>query len=1037
MKPESGSNRLLGITRSKAKMIEYNVPEQYQNIDLSTNPSKLFTLSIGLVGDLAADINRNEQISISPHNPQSEIRFSAHFFDAYLQSKLNESLDPYLILFGSASYYLNDLPGSSIVLAKRISGECPNLNGAGLENLLLWLLKGELFNYFELSEGLFSDIINKISLSIFQFLHTGEGLKNIHVNGKILRRLAYESGTPRQLLLSDVITAVISKKLQNSTWVALPKYSNLTVEYWKLTLQKESFIKELWPAQHLLGKANVLKGESAVVQMPTSAGKTRATELIIRSAFLAGRTSLAVIIAPFRALCHEIKNSFVSAFQDEVIGVDELSDTMQEDFEIKELLSQKQILIVTPEKFLYVLRHTPELASDIGLIIFDEGHQFDSGTRGITYELLLTSLRSMLSNQTQKVLISAVITNAQAIGEWLNESKNIVSGSNLNPTYRSIGFTSWQDKLGRIEFVSDENAEITDFFVPRVIETFHLTKKSREKKPRLFPEKTDSLSIALYLGLKLVRNGSIAIFCGRKSTVSSICEKALELIERGSSITLPTEFSNPSEVKKLTYLHIRNLGLESVATKSSNYGIFSHQGNTPHGIRLAVEYAMREGLIKFVVCTSTLAQGVNMPIRYLIVPSVYQGHDRIKIRDFHNLIGRAGRAGMHTEGSIIFADPLVYDRRNHLFHKWRWEEVKLLLEPSNSEPCTSSLLSIFYPIYSDDNKFILESSTLEFATDYINKPDEIFSLADNISNTTGFEEFSKAGIQYQVHQKIYLISAIESFLLSHLNGENLLSEAKSLAEETLAFHLADKEQKENILELFQVLANNIATKISDPDRRKAYGKTLYGVRDIQAIEAWVKTNIDSLLIADNETEIINIIWPIFVSQVHNGVFNKFEKQEVLQEITKKWIEGTAYHVLLDIIQERRCKLRWGKKFTAFKIDHVVDVCEGGFAFDGALLINAIIEIIEFDNLEGSSDILNQLQLFQKKLKYGLSDKLEIVVYEIGFADREIAKDIAEVLKCEPNKRHVINELRSQSKAIDFILKKYPSYFTQVFEQFVN
>lgn len=56
MKPEQKSNRVLGITRSKAKMIEYHVPEQYQGIDLSINPSRLFPLSIGLLGNLAAEV---------------------------------------------------------------------------------------------------------------------------------------------------------------------------------------------------------------------------------------------------------------------------------------------------------------------------------------------------------------------------------------------------------------------------------------------------------------------------------------------------------------------------------------------------------------------------------------------------------------------------------------------------------------------------------------------------------------------------------------------------------------------------------------------------------------------------------------------------------------------------------------------------------------------------------------------------------------------------------------------------------------------
>src|SRR5262249_9996393 len=148
-----------------------------------------------------------------------------------------------------------------------------------------------------------------------------------------LRNMAYELGTPRQLLLADVVSAVVRKKYRNSTWYALPEYTALSPELWLNALQKPSFIRELWPAQHLLGRSGVLQGKSAVVQMPTSAGKTRATELIIRSAFMAERTSLAVIVAPFRALCHEIRNSLVGAFRNEPVNVDELSDVMQSDFD--------------------------------------------------------------------------------------------------------------------------------------------------------------------------------------------------------------------------------------------------------------------------------------------------------------------------------------------------------------------------------------------------------------------------------------------------------------------------------------------------------------------------------------------------------------------------------------------------------------------------------------------------------------------------------------------------------------------------------
>jgi replicative superfamily II helicase len=110
--------------------------------------------------------------------------------------------------------------------------------------------------------------------------------------------------------------------------------------------------------------------------------------------------------------------------------------------------------VVTPEKLVYILRHAPELAGRIGLLVYDEGHQFDSGARGITYELLLTSLKAMIPQGTQVVLLSAVINNAADIGNWLigNDSE-VVCGIDLGPTYRTIAFASWVYPLGQLAFV--------------------------------------------------------------------------------------------------------------------------------------------------------------------------------------------------------------------------------------------------------------------------------------------------------------------------------------------------------------------------------------------------------------------------------------------------------------------------------------------------------------------------------------------------------------------------------------------------------
>src|SRR5260370_6214042 len=105
MKPEQRSHTLLGITRSKAKMFEYDVPPQY-HINIPQDPSRLFTLSIGMLGDLAARSSEDSPEPERLNTLRANLQFSARFFDSYMQGRFNQSLDPYVMLLGSASYYL-------------------------------------------------------------------------------------------------------------------------------------------------------------------------------------------------------------------------------------------------------------------------------------------------------------------------------------------------------------------------------------------------------------------------------------------------------------------------------------------------------------------------------------------------------------------------------------------------------------------------------------------------------------------------------------------------------------------------------------------------------------------------------------------------------------------------------------------------------------------------------------------------------------------------------------------------------------------
>jgi hypothetical protein len=316
----------------------------------------------------------------------------------------------------------------------------------------------------------------------------------------------------------------------------------------------------------------------------------------------------------------------------------------------------------------------------------------------------------------------------------------VVSGTKLLPTSRALAFVSWRDRLGRLEFTDPSDPDVSEFFLPRIIEAENLTLLGRERKRRVFPQ-NDAKSLGLYLGLKLSSSGGVAIFVAQKQTASSLAEVAVDIYGRDVSIRPPREHAEVSELRALVRQHVENLSENCMATRAAQLGIFSHHGNTPHGIRLAVEHAMKQGLIRLVVCTSTLAQGVNLPIRYLIITGAQQGAERIKTRDFHNLLGRAGRSGMYTEGTIIFSDPRIYDGRHTSDERWRWSLTKALLDPSKSEECRSALLSVLDPFNSDDNKFGLRVVVPTLVRAHIGGVDHCRNLARRWSRQYEKENF--------------------------------------------------------------------------------------------------------------------------------------------------------------------------------------------------------------------------------------------------------------------------------------------------------
>ncbi|NOT23096.1 MAG: DEAD/DEAH box helicase [Nitrospiraceae bacterium] len=1043
MKPESKSRRLFGITRSKGKMYEFGLPiESHIAVPEGSIPDELFLLAVGTLGDAAAEVcNSQDRGHRFEDQAAEELRFSASFFDAFLASKFSPDLDGEVALLASATYYLASRPGSSQVLSHRIIEDD---NYTPFETVARWLLQA---NWEERPDNLgspFGELLHELVTRITEHFLDGSGFPEILAACNNLRTYAYHNATPQDLLLTDIICAVAMKRLFSSSWVNLPVLTDIPLTDWGPVILRDRFPKELWPSQTLLGEAGIFSGASGLIQMPTSSGKTRSIEIIIRSSFMSGRGKLTIIIVPFRALCHEISNSLRDAFRLDDVKVNELTDTLQIDYleQLAELFdatgsTSKYVLALTPEKFLYLLRQTPSLVNSVGLVIYDEGHQFDTGSRGIVYELLLTEIKKLLPPGAQTILISAVIENAQAIAKWLiGENAQVVTGNDLTPTARSAAFATWAEKLGQMMFYESMPLQRPDYFVPRVIEQQKLEKSGREVKARAFPEKGIATDVSLYIGLRLVENGGTAIFCGRKDTASNLISRAVEIYERGFNLPSPSTYSDHDELDRMSKLYSLHFGELARSTKAAKLGIFCHHGNTPHGLRLSIEHGMQQGSIRFVVCTSTLAQGVNLPIRYLIVSGVYQGSQKIKVGDFQNLMGRAGRAGMHTEGLVIFADPQIYDTR--LREPWRFNIAKKLLSPDRTDPTSTSLLSILEPLVSPAGA-PLELEPDQLCTLLLQDEPAWEAWAQTTVDTNPHSGFTVPHLIGELRTRRRLITAIESYLMANRGTETFdefLQKVTQLTVETLAYNLANDPQKSSLVRLFTAIGEYIESRDASPAKQAEYGKTLLGIEVASRIEAWTNQNRNTLLSLHSNEGFLNAVWVVFSEHSDDKFFTGVLPESLPIQLATMWITGTSYQALFDFARASGGTKPWGSKRRTLQDEDILQFCENTLGFECPLIVAAITQFL-FGTVAPNEASAAPLMHFHKSLKYGIPDSLAVSCYELGFADRMLAQALrTRVLNDGYTGLSFALAINPHRDSLATMLSSFPRYFELVLNTLV-
>ena len=508
----------------------------------------------------------------------------------------------------------------------------------------------------------------------------GQFLKTV----KDLRDLLLAAGDAAFLLKTDVLGAIGRRVAETSVWTELAdqierdgvwrRYAMLSSRGRGVSALDARSSTELWESQLTALRAGLLSHENngLAVRMPTSAGKTRIAELAILDTLADRRRRQVVYVAPFNALADEIEGSLSSLFSDlgfrvsSVLGdyydIDQLED---------DLLTSSDLLITTPEKLTLLLRFRPNHFDSVGLIVLDEGHIIDSKDRGIGYELLLTRLRQTMPDDSRILFLSAVISNENAadFAEWLCRDRTAVATSDWRPARNLVGV--YNSNSNRITYSpgDDTSDGLQSPFVPRLIEKREyrdFTLRQRREKWVSFPG-TSKGEITADLALKFSSEGPVVVFTTQPRWAESCARaisRALQLRRQTEGVDIPDPFR---EVKDRGYppssLAVAEswLSSESALVGALRDGIGIHHGGLPEAVRRAVENDFRAGLLPVVTATGTLAQGVNLPVRTVLIHTLHQ-HDqdaeegddqRMSLLDFWNTAGRAGRAGAETEGHIV------------------------------------------------------------------------------------------------------------------------------------------------------------------------------------------------------------------------------------------------------------------------------------------------------------------------------------------------------------------------------------------------
>ncbi|MFE0354468.1 DEAD/DEAH box helicase [Streptomyces nigra] len=503
-----------------------------------------------------------------------------------------------------------------------------------------------------------------------------------------------------QRLLRDVMTQAAGRGDRLARWVAAHLYQ-LSGEMAASSLYQllppgtpravsrsfalsEPPVMTLWPPQRqllMLKRGNPLDPATSrsLISVPTSAGKTLMAQLVICS-HLAQRPGRVVYVSPMRSLGREMRGTLRGRLR--VLGRRLAAE--QPDFPLGTWTSSAQpdggdVEIVTPERLTHMIRNHPgEALAEVGLVVVDEAHHLGQGRRGFVLESLLTLLQAR--RDIRLVLLSAAVGNKGDIASWLDPER----------PEREVYFTdTWRGprRMHGLMYpnLMAEQAELTErrptakhaspVLATVPVETLLDVRPTASSAiARLTTGEVGTRRFAGSAGRWNARTrlpGGIAdyqVFAAGAAELTAVGSVLMVVgtrrAARDAALAIAECLPERPEAEALTDYLADTLGTEHPLVRCTRHGVAYHHGALPEDVLHAVEGALRRNELLAIASTSTLTDGVNLPVRTVIIhhkvdgdPLTYDGQRTLSPAELLNAIGRAGRAGRESEGWIFLTRP--------------------------------------------------------------------------------------------------------------------------------------------------------------------------------------------------------------------------------------------------------------------------------------------------------------------------------------------------------------------------------------------